>query len=111
MGTRLPEKPSGKTRGAASDESAALINDLQASITRRSTKSQQNWASLKKLYDGHLLAHARARIGSDLLRILDPEEIVNEAWIRVFESWGNFHYEKKNALRAWLCLQVDRVIV
>jgi RNA polymerase sigma factor (sigma-70 family) len=45
------------------------------------------------------------------MRVLDPEEVVDEAWIRVFASWTDFHYEKKHALRAWLCLQVDRVIL
>src|SRR5262245_61494645 len=109
MGTRLPDKESGRTPEGVPDDSAALIGGLQNSITKRSSASQKSWASLKKKYDPHLLAHARARIGAELLRSLDPEEIVDEAWIRVFESWAEFQYEKKNALRAWLCLQVDRV--
>jgi RNA polymerase sigma factor (sigma-70 family) len=111
MGTRLPKEASGKTPEGAPDDSAALIGGLQHSLTRRSTGSQERWAALKKLYDPHLLAHARARIGTALSRVIDPEEIVDEAWIRVFESWGDFQYEKKHALRAWLCLQVDRVIL
>jgi RNA polymerase sigma-70 factor (ECF subfamily) len=111
MGTRLPDKESGKTPEGVPDDSAALIGGLKNSITGRSSESQARWASLKKKYDPHLLAHARNRIGSELLRVLDPEEIVDEAWIRVFESWAEFQYEKKNALRAWLCLQVDRVII
>ena len=80
-------------------------------MTRRSTGSQARWAALKKLYDPHLLAHARSRMGTSLARAIEPEEIVDEAWIRVFESWDAFQYEKKHALRSWLCLQVDRVII
>jgi RNA polymerase sigma factor (sigma-70 family) len=111
MGSRVPEGASGKPPDDACNDSADLIGGLQHSITRRSTKSQQRWAALKKLYDPHLLAHAKARIGAALSRIIDPEEIVDEAWIRVFESWEAFQYEKKHALRGWLCLQVDRVIL
>ena len=111
MGTRPKSQGPGPPPEEPSDDSAALIGGLQHSITRRSTRSQERWTSLKKLYDPHLLAHARSRIGTALLRVLDPEEVVDEAWIRVFESWDDFHYEKKHALRAWLCLQVDRVIL
>lgn len=111
MGTRVPDKASEKPAEGPSDDSAALIGGLQHSITRRSTGSQERWTSLKKLYDPHLLAHARSRIGTALLRVLDPDEVVDEAWIRVFEAWDDFQYGKKHALRSWLCLQVDRVIL
>jgi RNA polymerase sigma-70 factor (ECF subfamily) len=111
MGTRLPEGATGKTPGPAPDDSGVFIDPLLVSETRRSTKSQERWAALKKLYDPHLLAHARSRMGVALSRAMEPDEVVDEAWIRVFESWGDFQYEKKHALRAWLCLQVDRVIL
>jgi RNA polymerase sigma factor (sigma-70 family) len=112
MGTPLPKEASGRTpEGGSPDDSAALIGPLQNSLTRRSSGSQQRWAALKKLYDPHLLAHARARIGTALARMIEPEEVVDEAWMRVFEKWGEFQYEKKHALRAWLSLQVDRVIL
>src|SRR5262245_10417617 len=110
MGTHVPQA-SGKPPPDPCDDSQDLIGGLQESITRRSTRSQARWAALKKLYDPHLLAHAKARMGTSLSRAIDPEEIVDEAWIRVFESWNAFQYEKKHALRSWLCLQVDRVII
>jgi RNA polymerase sigma factor (sigma-70 family) len=111
LGTRPKSQKPGPAGKGLPDESADMIGGLQQSITRRSTRSQERWTSLKKLYDPHLLAHAKSRIGTALLRVLDPEEVVDEAWIRVFESWNDFRYEKKHALRAWLCLQVDRVIL
>jgi RNA polymerase sigma factor (sigma-70 family) len=111
LGTRLPDKAPERPPEGSPDDSRALIGGLQHSVTRRSTGSQERWASLKKLYDAHLLAHARSRIGAALLRVLDPEEVVDEAWIRVFEAWDDFQYEKKHSLRSWLCLQVDRVIL
>jgi RNA polymerase sigma-70 factor, ECF subfamily len=111
LGTRLPDKAPEVPPEGSQDDSRALIGGLQQSVTRRSTGSQERWTSLKKLYDAHLLAHARSRIGASLLRVLDPDEVVDEAWIRVFEAWDDFQYEKKHALRAWLCLQVDRVIL
>jgi RNA polymerase sigma factor (sigma-70 family) len=111
LATRSPDKASERPPEGSPDDSRAFIDGLQHSVTRRSTGSQERWASLKKLYDPHLLAHARSRIGASLIRVLDPEEVVDEAWMRVFEAWGDFQYEKKHALRSWLCLQVDRVIL
>lgn len=114
MENRPREEPAGKDphpEAGRPDDSAAIIKDLQHSVTRRSPLSQDRWASLKKMYDPHLLAHARARIGVKLARVIDPDEVVDEAWIRVVESWDDFQYAKKNALRSWLCLQVDRVIL
>src|SRR5215203_5565017 len=111
MENRPREEPSAREPAGPPDDSAALIHDLQQSVTRRSASSQERWASLKGKYDPFLLSHARARIGSKLARVIDPDEVVDEAWIRVFASWDDFNYEKKNALRGWLCLQVDRVIL
>jgi RNA polymerase sigma factor (sigma-70 family) len=111
MENRPEKERAAKDPDGAGDDSAALIGALQHSVTRRSTLSQERWASLKKRYDPHLLAHARTRIGDKLARVIDAEEVVDEAWIRVFESWDDFQYQKKNALRGWLCLQVDRVIL
>jgi RNA polymerase sigma factor (sigma-70 family) len=111
LGTRPKSQGPGPSPEEPSDDSAAMIGGLQHSITRRSTRSQERWTSLKKLYDPHLLAHARTSMGTALLRVLDPEEVVDEAWMRVFESWDDFRYERKHSLRAWLCLQVNRVIL
>ena len=111
LGNRPKSQGPGPSPEGPSDDSAAMIGGLQHSITRRSTRSQERWTSLKKLYDPHLLAHARTSMGTTLLRVLDPEEVVDEAWMRVFESWDDFRYEKKHSLRAWLCLQVNRVIL
>ena len=73
MGTRLPDKAPEVPPEGSQDDSRALIGGLQQSVTRRSTGSQERWTSLKKLYDAHLLAHARSRIGASLLRVLDPD--------------------------------------
>ncbi len=92
-------------------DSCNTIRALQNSATRQSPPSQERWASLKEKYDAELIQYARSNLGKDLARHCDPEDIVCEAWMRVYEKWDIFEYNRKHALKAWLKMQVDRVIL
>ncbi len=114
MSTKQPTNPASEGQQPdrdASGDSVHAIRALQNSVTRRSPPSQEHWAALKLKYDPDLLLYARANLGKELARQCDPEDIVCEAWMRVYEKWDIFEYNRKSALKAWLKLQVDRVIL
>jgi len=69
------------------------------------------WEVLHDRYRRRILVYAHYRLGPELRRHADPEDIVNEAWARIIAAWDQFEYRGPDSLFHWLCLQVRRVIL
>ena len=69
------------------------------------------WNALHERYRRRILVYAHYRLGPELRRLCDPEDVVNEAWMRIVTAWNEFDYRGPDSLFHWLCLQVRRVIL
>ena len=69
------------------------------------------WSALHDRYQKRILVYAHYRLGPDLRRTCDAEDMVNEAWIRIVTHWDQFEYRGPDSLFHWLCLQVRRAIL
>lgn len=109
----MPDEPAHESRrpdpGPAGDEpgrSEIWIRRLQQ---RPDTDSV--WDALHSRYKRRIVIYANYRLGPDLRRQVDPEDIVSEAWGRVLAAWPRFEYRGPDSLFHWLCRQVTRAIL
>jgi len=69
------------------------------------------WSTLHDRYQKRILVYAHYRLGPELRRTCDAEDVVNEAWFRIVSHWDQFEYRGPDSLFHWLCLQVRRAIL
>lgn len=86
-------------------------SEIWVQILQDQPGSDTVWASLHERYRRRILVYTHYRLGPDMRRSFDPEDIVNEAWGRIVKHWGKFEYRGPDSLFHWLCLQVHRVIL
>lgn len=86
--------------------SAAWVRRL-----REDPGSNTVWDHLSDRYRNRILVYAAHRLGPQLRRVCDPEDVVNEAWMQIFARVDQFDYRHAGSLYAWLCQQVRRVIL
>ena len=78
---------------------------------RERPDSDTLWSALHDRYQKRILVYAHYRLGQELRRTCDAEDVVNEAWFRIVSHWDRFDYRGPDSLFHWLCLQVRRAIL
>lgn len=69
------------------------------------------WGRLMERYGDRIEKYAERRLGRDLRRIFEPQDIANEAWMRVVRSIDIWKPSGPRGFYRWLCLQVRRVVL
>lgn len=107
-GDDAPERKPGPQPGpgdpVSEGTSAAWIRHL-----KRKPDSQTVWGALTGRYQNRILVYAGSLLGPKLRRRTSPEEVVNDAWMRVIQNLDRFEYRQRGSVYQWLCLQVRRV--
>lgn len=86
-------------------------SEIWVKILQEKPGSDTVWSALHERYRRRILVYAHYRLGPDLRRTCDPEDVVNEAWGRIVKHWEKFEYRGADSLFHWLCLQVHRVVL
>ncbi len=102
------EKKAGKPAPPQAEEG---FSEIWVRILKDRPTSDTVWESLHDRYRKRILVYAHYRLGKDLRRHHEPEDVVNEAWSRIVSQWERFEYRGPDSLFHWLCLQVQRVIL
>lgn len=58
-----------------------------------------------------LLARIQRRMGADLKQDLDPEDVLQETFVRAFQSIGSFRWQGKGSFESWLYGIALRIIL
>jgi RNA polymerase sigma factor (sigma-70 family) len=112
-----PSKPAGEAprndRAEAPElaDSSADVRRITESVAHRSPGYQHAWRRLAEAYREPLLRHARRKIGPTVGRNLDPEDAVNDAMGRAFQSLDKFVYKGSGSFLNWLKELVNRIVL
>lgn len=72
------------------------------------TASASDWQALYERYRNPLTVYAARLCGPELARRVEPEDVVQHAWMQVFQRIDEFEYRGRNSMLGWLRLQVRR---
>jgi RNA polymerase sigma factor (sigma-70 family) len=97
--------------GAMDPAAAEGRSEIWIRALRERPGSDTVWGVLHERYRRRILVYAHYRLGPELRRYADAEDVVNEAWMRIVTAWDRFEYRGPDSLFHWLCLQVRRVIL
>lgn len=86
-------------------------SEIWVRMLQESPGSDTVWMNLHDRYQRRILVYAHYRLGPELRRHVEPDDVVNEAWSRIVAHWDKFEYRGPDSLFHWLCLQVHRVIL
>lgn len=77
----------------------AFLRDRESELVRKAVKGDRN--AMRKIFDihAHFLATAVRRY---LGNTPDSDDVLQEAFIRIFSSLSNFEYRGEGSLRAWM---------
>lgn len=75
----------------------------------RAREDASVWGYLHERYHARLLIFSDYLLGPKLRKRFTPEDLAQEAWLRVFKSFDKFEYRDAGSLYRWLCTQCRRI--
>lgn len=88
-------------------ETMSKENTTESRIARARAGDREAFDALAAEYRGRLLAFARTRLGPDLLARLEPEDLVQDALLRAYESLERFEWRGPESLFSWIASIVE----
>ena len=82
----------------------------QALIARARQGDRHAFDELAERHRARLLAFIRTRLGEDLRRHAEPEDILQEAYLKGFKSLDRFEWRGERSFFAWLATIAEYVI-
>lgn len=79
-------------------------------VRRAQGNDRQAFDRLAEMYRSRLRFLARSRLGQDLGQRVEVEDVLQETFMRAFESIQNFQWRSKGSFYSWLCSIAEHVL-
>ena len=96
---------------AGMDSFTASAAELSENLIARAQAggSESVWMVINKRYEAALRVYANYTLGHALRRSNTAEDLIQEAWMRVYANFDKFEYRGQGCLRRWLTLTMRRI--
>jgi RNA polymerase sigma-70 factor (ECF subfamily) len=92
-------------------ETMADSADIQATFLEAQAGSREAFDALARRLGSRIEGLVLSRLGKDLRRRVDPEDVKQEALLRAFQDIGRFSWEGEESFLHWIGAIVENVIL